>query len=186
MAAGTPNDLTVRPLAPTELDLFVDMPGHQGPSHPNMDRDFFATIATTNYRPEWTWVAQRDGRVVARAAWWGSHRPSISLRSTGSTCMDALPGPREWWRLAFTSDGELVGISMPSRNFEDDVIGYIGVVPEQRGHHYADDLLAEATAILAELGSQRVTADTDTTNTPMAASFERAGYRNVGIRIVMG
>ncbi|MER7824832.1 dihydrofolate reductase family protein [Streptomyces sp. NPDC096097] len=23
------------------------------------------------YRPEWTWIAERDGRVVARALWWG-------------------------------------------------------------------------------------------------------------------
>ncbi len=30
------------------------------------------------YRPEWTWVALRDGVVVARAAWWakpGDERP---------------------------------------------------------------------------------------------------------------
>lgn len=23
------------------------------------------------YRPEWTWIAEDDGRVVARALWWG-------------------------------------------------------------------------------------------------------------------
>lgn len=30
-----------------------------------------AESGTDNYRPEWSWLAVRDGRPVARALWWG-------------------------------------------------------------------------------------------------------------------
>jgi ribosomal protein S18 acetylase RimI-like enzyme len=87
-----------------------------------------------------------------------------------------LPSPRDWWRLAFTPDGELVGLTVPGRNHANPVIGIIGVVPEQRGHGYAYDLLVEATHMLVEEGVDEIIAETDTTNTPMAATFARAGY----------
>jgi ribosomal protein S18 acetylase RimI-like enzyme len=57
-------------------------------------------------------------------------------------------------------------------------------VPAQRGHGYADDLLAEITWMLAETGATTVRADTDSTNTPMVASFERLGYRRFALRLV--
>jgi GNAT superfamily N-acetyltransferase len=87
-----------------------------------------------------------------------------------------MPSPREWWRLAFTRDGELVGLTVPGRNYASPVIGVVGVVPEQRGNGYAYDLLVEATHILVAEGVEQITAETDTTNTPMAATFARAGY----------
>ncbi|GAA5185569.1 hypothetical protein GCM10023322_29870 [Rugosimonospora acidiphila] len=37
------------------------------------------------YRPEWTWIALRDGTVVARAAWWQAERTTGRSRWTGST-----------------------------------------------------------------------------------------------------
>ncbi|PRX92514.1 GNAT family N-acetyltransferase [Allonocardiopsis opalescens] len=86
------------------------------------------------------------------------------------------PGPREWWRLAYTPGGELAGLCVPARNHGDHVIGYIGVVPEHRGRGHAYELLAEATHLLAAQGAERIVAATDTTNTPMAAAFARAGY----------
>ncbi|ALG11363.1 GNAT family N-acetyltransferase [Kibdelosporangium phytohabitans] len=60
--------LTIRALLPGEEPLFDSLPdpGLVG----------FAAFGGTYsgmraYRPEWTWIAQRDGVVVARAAWWG-------------------------------------------------------------------------------------------------------------------
>ncbi|HEY3610819.1 MAG TPA: GNAT family N-acetyltransferase [Pseudonocardiaceae bacterium] len=94
-----------------------------------------------------------------------------------------MPSPRDWWRLAYRQDGELVGLAVPSRNYADPVIGYIGVVPEQRGHGYAYDLLVEATHLLVDNGADRVIAGTDVTNTPMAAAFAKAGYPIVAQRI---
>lgn len=313
----TDPDVTVRPLADGELHLF-DTLVLDGPAFGPPGRDFLATAADHHYRPEWTWVAQRGDRVVARAAWWGgpddahpyaldwfdvgpdedavavgarllraAHesgavqaadgtlaqyhlflppdphllpevRPAVEERmaaagqaglrpfverlrfewdpSTGVPApagrlrfdpapddaallgllerinvgtLDAharrdldrqgpaaaarvqledmgwMPAPRSWWRTAATPDGDLVGLVMPSRNYQCAVIAYIGVVPEHRGRGYVDDLLAEGTAVLAAEGAELIRADTDADNAPMAASFARAGYRIVGRRIVM-
>ena len=87
-----------------------------------------------------------------------------------------MPSPREWWRLAYTPAGDLVGLAAPCRNYNDPVIGYIAVVPEQRGRGYAYDLLAEATRLLAAEGADRIVAATDVTNLPMAATFAKARY----------
>jgi RimJ/RimL family protein N-acetyltransferase len=97
----------------------------------------------------------------------------------------SLPGDRTWWRLAFTHDGALAGLAIPSRNAQGAAVGYLGVVPELRGHHYIDDILAEITRFHAEAGARRIVAATDRTNVPMAAAFERAGYRVYGIRLVL-
>lgn len=87
-----------------------------------------------------------------------------------------MPSPREWWRLAYTPGGDLVGLTVPCRNHHDPVVGYVAVLPEHRGHGYAYDLLAEATHLLVGEGADRIVASTDVTNTPMAATFARAGY----------
>lgn len=76
------------------------------------------------------------------------HGPTVAARVQLDD-MSWMPAPRSWWRTASTPGGELVGLVVPSRNYEFPVIGYIGVVPEQRGHGYVDDLLAEGTAVLA-------------------------------------
>jgi YD repeat-containing protein len=49
-------------------------------------------------------------------------------------------------------------------------------VPDQRGHGYAYDLLAEATRMLVAEGADRIVASTDVANTPMAVTFAKAGY----------
>ncbi|MFJ1766654.1 GNAT family N-acetyltransferase [Amycolatopsis sp. NPDC088138] len=87
-----------------------------------------------------------------------------------------MPAPREWWRLAYTREGDLVGFALPSRNYYDPVVGYIAVVPEQRGHGYAYDLLVEATHDLVAYGADRIVAATDVPNVPMAKAFAKAGY----------
>jgi RimJ/RimL family protein N-acetyltransferase len=112
------------------------------------------------------------------------HGPAVAARRQLED-MDWMPAPREWWRLAYTTDGALVGVVMPSRNYQAFVIAYVGVVPEQRGRGHVGGLLAEATAFLVGEGAERIVADTDTGNRPMAAAFERAGYRVTARRIVM-
>jgi RimJ/RimL family protein N-acetyltransferase len=96
-----------------------------------------------------------------------------------------MPGPRDWWRLAYTPQGSLAGLAIPSRNPDGPVAGYLGVVPELRGHGYVDDLLAEITHLLARAGALQIQADTDLVNRPMAAAFERARYRNHAVRMVL-
>jgi GNAT superfamily N-acetyltransferase len=101
----------------------------------------------------------------------------------------AMPGERDWWRLAYTADGgqpgQLAGMILPNRNSSGAVVGYLGVVPGMRGRGYIDDLVAETTRFHAGHGEPRIAATTDVTNVPMAAAFERAGYRAWGIRYVL-
>ncbi|MFJ5832136.1 GNAT family N-acetyltransferase [Streptomyces sp. NPDC093089] len=86
------------------------------------------------------------------------------------------PSPREWWQVAHTPEGDLAGIHIPAHNPSGPTIGFIGVVPEQRGRGYAYDLLAECTHFLVEQGAEFVSAATDRTNAPMAANFAKAGF----------
>lgn len=86
------------------------------------------------------------------------------------------PSPRDWWRLAYTPEGELVGIQAPVHNPSGPAVGFIGVVPEQRGHGYGHDLLVECTRMLAAEGAEFIAAATDTGNLGMAKGFARAGY----------
>ncbi|MFE5036061.1 GNAT family N-acetyltransferase [Streptomyces sp. NPDC056683] len=94
-----------------------------------------------------------------------------------------MPSPREWWQIGRTPDGEPVGIHIPGRNPGGPCIGFIGVLPEQRGHGYAYDLLVECTHFLVEQGAEFIAAATDQGNTPMAAHFARAGYPVVRERV---
>ena len=99
---------------------------------------------------------------------------------------DRMRGDRSWWRIAHAPDGRIAGFGIPSCNEEYPVVGYLGVLPGQRGHGYVDEILAEITRILAtEAGATVIHADTDLENRPMAAAFERAGYRNFGRRLVL-
>ena len=85
-----------------------------------------------------------------------------------------------WWRLAYTPDGDLVGLVMPGEPPGFLTIFYVGVVPAMRGQGYIDDLLADGTATLLAAGSgaggKPLCADTDVANAPMAAAFRRAGW----------
>jgi RimJ/RimL family protein N-acetyltransferase len=96
-----------------------------------------------------------------------------------------FPAPRHWWLVGCTADEEPAGLAVPSRNHNSAIIAFIGVVPSQRGHGYSYDLLAEATHLLAREGADTIDADTDTTNTPMAATFARAGYPITGERMIL-
>jgi len=98
----------------------------------------------------------------------------------------SLRGERSWWWLAHTPGGRLAGLAIPSRGDDGTAtVGYLGVVPELRGNGYVDDLLAEITRFHAAAGAPRIRALTDETNRPMAAAFERAGYRTVGSWLIL-
>ncbi|MFD7838946.1 GNAT family N-acetyltransferase [Streptomyces sp. NPDC059761] len=95
------------------------------------------------------------------------------------------PGERSWWRLAHLPDGTLAGMAIPSATPYHRNVGYLGVVPEQRGRGLIDEVLAEITRFHAAAGAERITATTDTVNAPMAAAFDRAGYEVTEIRLVL-
>ncbi|MER7915328.1 MULTISPECIES: GNAT family N-acetyltransferase [unclassified Streptomyces] len=94
-----------------------------------------------------------------------------------------MSSPRSWWQIARTRAGDPVGIHIPARNPSGACVGFIGVVPEHRGHGYAYDLLTECTRFLAAEGAEFIGAATDRSNFPMAAHFARAGYPVVRERV---
>ena len=84
-----------------------------------------------------------------------------------------------WWRLAYDTGGALVGLVMPARPPAFLTIFYVGVVPEMRGRGYVDDLLSAGTATLLEVrgaDGAPLRVDTDVSNAPMSAAFERADW----------
>ncbi|GGR11175.1 GNAT family N-acetyltransferase [Streptomyces aurantiogriseus] len=93
------------------------------------------------------------------------------------------PSPREWWQVARTPAGDLAGLHIPAHNPSGPCIGFIGVLPEHRGHGYAYDLLAECTHYLVERGAEFIAGATDQGNFPMAAHFTKAGYPVVRERV---
>ncbi|MGG8407144.1 GNAT family N-acetyltransferase [Streptomyces sp. 12297] len=93
------------------------------------------------------------------------------------------PSPRQWWQIAYTPEGDLAGIHIPAHNPSGPTIGFIGVVPEQRGRGYAYDLLAECTHFLVEQGAESISGATDRSNFPMAANFAKAGFPVTSERI---
>lgn len=109
------------------------------------------------------------------------HGPEREAREL-YTLLQQLGYEPEWWQLAYTPDGSLVGLHMPTKSPTAATIGYIGVVPEQRGQGYIDDLLAQLTRTLMQANAERIIADTDVGNFPMAAAFRRAGYAEFGRR----
>jgi RimJ/RimL family protein N-acetyltransferase len=112
--------------------------------------------------------------------------PLAQARADVRFYRDGMLGDRSWWRIAQTPAGEVAGFGVPSRNTECPVVGYLGVLPEHRGHGYADEILAEITRILVtEANATIIHADTDLENRPMAAAFKRAGYKVVGRRLVL-
>lgn len=89
----------------------------------------------------------------------------------------------QWWQLAYTTEGVLVGFVQPlifRATPREGTIGYIGVLPEQRGHRYVDDLLAKAHHVLQEADVLEMYCDTDSENFPMIGAFQRAGYQENG------
>jgi RimJ/RimL family protein N-acetyltransferase len=101
--------------------------------------------------------------------------------------LEHMPDGTGWdrWRVARTPGGDPVGVVLGTRNPGGATIGYLGVVPEHRGHHYSDDLVIEALHVFTAAGETVVNDATDVANAPMAASFARCGYRVTGRRIVL-
>ncbi|GAB3359719.1 GNAT family N-acetyltransferase [Micromonospora halotolerans] len=128
-------------------------------------------------------------RRIAEGSLDAQTRANLAAKGVDATAREEMdfylgaPGKREWWRIAYTREGEVAGMGIPSATPYNVNVGYLGVVPEFRGRGYVDEVLAEITRLHAANGESRITATTDMGNAPMAAAFGRAGYRNTEIRI---
>ena len=85
---------------------------------------------------------------------------------------------KEWWRVAYNSSNEFVGLVVPQM-FRADLgcINYIGVSPDQRGKGYIDDLLLEGSRILHKNKITKIIADIDEGNFPIEKSLLKLGYQ---------
>ena len=76
---------------------------------------FRADLAERMYRPEWTWIAEQDGRIVARALWWGladgEHPVALDCLSVDPSVPDRVALAAEL--LAAGMTGEPLSISAP-------------------------------------------------------------------------
>jgi hypothetical protein len=72
-------DLVIRPLTAGEEDLFESLPDPGLVGFAAFGDSFADMAAAGEYRPEWSWVALRDGLVVARAAWWAGPKDDKPL-----------------------------------------------------------------------------------------------------------
>lgn len=61
----------IRSLTPSDAHLFHALQGPSLVGRAAFGHRYATVDEGGEYLPEWTWVALRDGVVVARAAWWG-------------------------------------------------------------------------------------------------------------------
>ena len=97
-------DLVIRPLTAGEEPLFDSLadPALVGPAA--FGARYSDIAARGNYRPANTWVALRDGVVVARAAWWGRPQDTPAVldwfdftdQDAAVQLLRAAPGPAEY------------------------------------------------------------------------------------------
>ena len=158
---------------------YVWTPGEDGPPSPRhpggVSFRSLAEVGETAWLDADTRVRQQS-LVPEMAA--GAPRAGEPLFPPGHVPTDE---PR-FWQLAYDSVGDLIGLVVPRRSGPNGSIHWIGVVPEQRGRGYVDDLIARGLEILVAAGVERVHASTHVLNTPMQAAFPRMGFRQTETR----
>jgi RimJ/RimL family protein N-acetyltransferase len=135
------------------------------------DDAFVAAIASTYDGTRDSWIGQEIQEHGTEEA---ARRDFLDQQA-----MEYQP---EWWELAYTGDGALVGVIMAARNPSVAVISYVGVVPEQRGRGFAPQLVRRGTERLLSSGADEIRGDCDLDNVGMVKAFERAGYEQFARR----
>ncbi len=117
--------------------------------------------------------------------WYHAKAGEANWAAVFTAAMD--DGDADMWLHGELADGTPVGfVAMADFKVPDptpwDVepsatVGFIGVVPEQRGNGYIDDLLLAGTAAAQRKGYKAVLSDVDVLNRPMAAAMQRCGHR---------
>lgn len=109
-------------------------------------------------------------------------RDAAELAAEELADMVNYAGPVDGWRVAYDAGGGLVGL-VTGNPGPKVFTGYVGVVPEQRGHGYARELLAWMTHWQAEQGAEQIVGETDDENVPMRRAFEAVGFEEESARI---
>src|SRR4051794_17263449 len=78
-------------VAESDLDRVLSVPVSEPLWRVTAD-EYRRELAKRQYRPEWTWVAEDEGRVLARAVWWGqvdsTHPLALDCLLTDDTVTD--------------------------------------------------------------------------------------------------
>ena len=82
----------------------------------------------------------------------------------------------DWWRVALTTGGQMIGIVLPVLVHGEPTIGFIGVRPEFRGRRIAQFLLAEARSVMSRSGWSTLYAEADQRNTSMYRALISSGF----------
>jgi ribosomal protein S18 acetylase RimI-like enzyme len=90
--------------------------------------------------------------------------------------MESLSHEPLWWRVALAPKGEPLGIVLPVWAFGEMVIGFIGVVPENRGRNIASFLLFEAWSVIRLQGHSTICAEADEQSVPMHRALEKSQF----------
>jgi hypothetical protein len=90
--------------------------------------------------------------------------------------MESLSYEPLWWRVALAPEGEPVGIILPVCAFGEMVIGFIGVVPENRGRNLASFLLFEAWSVIKLQGHLTICAEADEQSVPMHCALAKSQF----------
>lgn len=109
------------------------------------------------------------------------HSPSeIAAEELSYMLQDGI----ESFRIAVDLQGRDVGLVVAARWSEvRGALAFVGVHPDFRGLGYAKQLASWATSFLFEHGIEEIVADTDMSNTPMAAAFQEVGYPQLESRV---
>lgn len=176
--------LVVRPIGPDELDLFTSFTD-ASPLGLKPPLEMYLDGLHQWYRPAWSWVALRDGQVVARVAFSGPPDAKLPF-AMGSLEIGTRPDRVETGLAlvrtayaAMTGGGTGEGGRPEYRQFLPvDWQQHAGMqaAVDDRRNGYADELLVEASHLLVEGGATEIVAATDVGNAPMAAAFAHCGY----------
>ena len=135
------------------------------------ERTFVDAIASTYRGTRDSWLTSETAKHGVLGAAQADFREYQGL--------DHLP---EWWELGYTDDGTLAGVVMAARTGGRGVVGYVGVVPEQRGRGLAVQLVQRGAQHLSAAGVEDIGGDCDRDNVAMVKAFERAGFEPVARR----
>jgi len=75
----------IRPATEADLDRILACPVTEPAGQVTSGR-YHDGLARHQYRPEWTWIAEDAGRILARAIWWGFAAAAYPL---ALDCVDA-------------------------------------------------------------------------------------------------
>ena len=90
----------------------------------------------------------------------------------------AQPPDQDSWLYAESVAGEPIGfVGLSRREGDVGTITLVGVLPEQRGHHYVDQLVTAAYRAARARGFAGVLSHVDVANHPMMAAMHRTGAR---------